>query len=251
VRNRRKSVEQLGSVFKRIRERKKENLPVMVVGTTAELGRLRERVCQDVDSTKRMRVTRSWVSGMLTNYGEFQNFVMRLQGTKEERKTRSEKRWDESQRKGREGFVADPKLKGKEARKAGLPGLIIFRHPNDHGVGRKEASRCGIPTVGVADSDCQYRERLTYPVPGNDESREGLLTLVRRVKGRYLESDERSLDQMSEKTEMGSRSEEKRGVKEGSSFSDGREEEMSEEGEKTEEVNEKKTEPTKERKDTK
>jgi len=189
IRDREKSVDQLVIVLNRIEKREKKNESVMVVGTTAELGRRMERMCADVDSKKRIRVTRTWVSGMLTNYTNFQNYVLRFRGTKEERKSASEKRWYESHRKGREGFVVnaqsltgEEKAKGKKKSGSTLPGLIVFRHPNDHGVGRKEARRCGIPTVGVVDSDCKYTDRLTYPIPGNDESRVSQMTLMRRIK---------------------------------------------------------------------
>lgn len=193
IRDREKSVEQLVIVLNRIENREKKNESVMVVGTTPELGRIRERVCADVDSKKRIRVTRTWISGMLTNYSHFQNYVLRFKGTNEDRKSASEKRWYESHRKGREGFVGlDNGMERQESgswasrkKKGGLPGLIVFRHPNDHGVGRKEAMRCGIPTVGVMDSDCKYSERLTYPVPGNDESRVSQMTLMRRRKKVY------------------------------------------------------------------
>lgn len=184
IRDLEKSVEQLVVVLNRIEKRQKKNESVMVVGTTPELGRMRERVCADVDSKKRIRVTRTWMSGMLTNYTNFQNDVLRFKGTKDERKSVSEKRWYDSHRKGREGFVGldGSQESGKGKKKGGLPGLIVFRHPNEHGVGRKEARRCGIPTVGVVDTDCKYNERLTYPVPGNDESRVSQRTLMRRRK---------------------------------------------------------------------
>jgi small subunit ribosomal protein S2 len=195
IRDMEKSVEQLVIVLNRIEKREKKNESVMVVGTTAELGRRRERICQDVDSKKRIRVTRTWVSGMLTNYTNFQNYVQRFRGTKDERKSASEKRWYESHRKGREGFVVNPHGRGedKAKKKSGstLPGLIVFRHPNDHGVGRKEARRCGIPTVGVVDSDCKYSERLTYPVPGNDESRVSQMRLMRRIKKVFMKEEKR------------------------------------------------------------
>lgn len=186
-RDRDKSVEQLVIVLNRREKREQKGESVMIVGTTAELGRRRERICADVDAKKRIRVTRTWVSGMLTNYTNFQNYVLRFRGTKEERRSASEKRWYESHRKGREGFVVSPtqgEEKGPSKKKGGtgLPGVIVFRHPNDHGVGRKEAMRCGIPTVGIVDSDCKYRDRITYPIPGNDESRRAQRTIRRRVK---------------------------------------------------------------------
>ena len=192
IRDIEKSVEQLVIVLNRIKKREEKNESVIVVGTTPELGRMRERICVDVDSKKRIRVTRTWVSGMLTNYKHFRNYVLRYRGKNEEGKSGSEIRWYESHRKGREGFLGSgEKTKegsDRQMKKTGiaLPGLIVFRHPNDHGVARKEARRCGIPTVGVVDSDCKYSERLTYPVPGNDESRVSQRTLRRRIKNGFL-----------------------------------------------------------------
>jgi ribosomal protein S2 len=181
VRDLNHAVDQLTVVLKRVENRVKTDATRMIVGTTPELGRRRELRCEGVDSTKRVRVTRTWISGMLTNYTSFQKDMRRLKETNEERKTYAEKRWYESHRKGREGMVVKRSSDGKRVRSTGRPGLVRFRHPNDHGVGRKEARRCGVPTVGVADSDCKYRDRLTYPIPGNDESRVAQMTLVMRV----------------------------------------------------------------------
>jgi ribosomal protein S2 len=151
-RDRNQSVEQLVLVLNRVEKRRKEGKQILLVGTTPELGRLRERVGSKPASGgnpgRLGYVTRGWVSGSLTNSG-----------------------------------LVTRKAKGIPVKARGeLPGLIVFRHPNDHGVGRKEARRCGIPTVGIADSDCKYLDRLTYPVPGNDESRAGQRRVTRRLQ---------------------------------------------------------------------
>lgn len=142
-----KTVEQLGIVRKRVEERKSQNRKIRVVGTTAELGRRRERMRGKKNKEENQGnlevVTRGWLSGSLTNTGYL------------------------NQAKGR-----------KEA----MPGLIRFRHPNDHGVARKEARRCGVPTAGIVDSNSKAVERRTYPIPGNDESRAGQRRRRRRIQ---------------------------------------------------------------------
>lgn len=151
------TVEQLVKVLNRIEKRREEDKKIRVVGTNQELGRRREGCRGGERKGKRKnreRVTRGWVSGLLTNYQKYmKNPRLRseegLVGKQDRRKEKNWKRMKE------------------------IPGLIVFRHPNDHGVGRKEARRSGVPTVGIADSDCKYVDRRTYPVPGNDESREG------------------------------------------------------------------------------
>jgi small subunit ribosomal protein S2 len=195
-----RAVDQRIVVLKRREKTLKKGESVILVGTTPELGRVMERRRKEVDSKKRIRVSRTWVSGMLTNYRNFQDYIVRFKSTQmntEGRKSHSEQRWYESHRKTREGFVGlddTMETQGKEGKKTPLrtrrPGVIFFRHPNEHGVGRKEAARCGVPTVGIVDSDCKYREYLTYPIPGNDESRSAQMTLIRRVKNRVRKSKE-------------------------------------------------------------
>lgn len=182
IRNREKSMEQLVVVIKRIKERKSKGESVIVVGTTEELGPALEKLGESLDEemkSRRILVTRTWISGRLTNYSNLQNTVQRYKGTSEERRTRSEKKWYKKHRKGREGYAG-----GKDGN-AKLPGLIRFRHPNDHGVGRKEASRCGVPTVAVVNGESKYTDRVTYPLPGNTESRKSQRILIMRRKTLY------------------------------------------------------------------
>lgn len=188
IRDIEKTIDQLVIVLNRIENIFKNNESVIVVGTTSEGGRLIERMYEDVDSSKRIRVTRTWVSGIRTNYTSFQNYVLRFKATHDDRKSHAEKRWYELNRKGREGIVGITDSNQTELKKE-RPGLIVFRNPNDHVVGRKEALRCGIPTVGIVDTDCKYSERLTYPVPGNDDSRVSQITVMRRIKRVYEESN--------------------------------------------------------------
>lgn len=135
-RDRNQTVEQLGHVLKRREERGRSKRKVVLVGTRVELGQRRERRKRNEKRPEnRERVTRSWLSGTLTN-----------------------------------------------AQKGELPGMIVFRNPNDHGVGRKEARRSGVPTAGRVDSDCEYVDLMTYPIPGNDESRAGQRRVTRRIR---------------------------------------------------------------------
>jgi len=152
-RDRDQTVEQRVIVLNRMEKRRKENQGIVVVGTSPELGRRRERMNREGKGKRKQReyVTRGWVSGLLTNYAKYASIQT------EEGKT------------------------NRKVRKK-LPGLIVFRHPNDHGVGRKEARRCGIPTAGIADSDCKYVERRTYPIPGNDDTRAGQRRVRRRIR---------------------------------------------------------------------
>jgi len=168
-RDRDQSVEQLVIILNRMEKRRKEKKKILVVGTSPELGRMRERMNRERGKGERKNreyVTRGWVSGLLTNYAKY---------------ARNQSRMGEREKKNLVGKQeANAKRNWKSMKER--PGLIVFRHPNDHGVGRKEARRCGIPTTGIADSDCKYVDRRTYPIPGNDESRGGQRRVTRRIR---------------------------------------------------------------------
>ncbi|CAN8076636.1 unnamed protein product [Agarophyton chilense] len=50
-----------------------------------------------------------------------------------------------------------------------IPDCVFILDTIRHLPALKEAKLCGIPTMGVADSDCDP-ELLTYPIPGNDDA---------------------------------------------------------------------------------
>lgn len=124
IRDLEKSVEQLVVVLNRIEKRQKKNESVMVVGTTPELGRMRERVCADVDSKKRIRVTRTWMSGMLTNYktSKMMYCDSKEQKTKENRYQKNDGMIRiEKEERGLSDWM-EAKKRGKERRKEGCQG---------------------------------------------------------------------------------------------------------------------------------
>jgi len=169
-RDRDQSVEQLVIVLNRMEKRRKEDRSILRVGTNPELGRRRERMNRESTGGSKPKnrelVTRGWVSGLLTNYAKYATIPSRLGDG------------------GKNPVIGkqDPNRQTNWKLMKELPGLILFRHPNDHGVGRKEARRCGIPTAGRVDSDCEHVERRTYPIPGNDDSRAAQRRLIRRVR---------------------------------------------------------------------
>lgn len=50
-----------------------------------------------------------------------------------------------------------------------VPDCVFVIDANRHAPALREARLAGIPTVGIADSDCDPT-MLTYPIPGNDDN---------------------------------------------------------------------------------
>lgn len=100
-------------------------------------------------------VTEEWVNGRLTNHSVFRAYVKRVAKGREvggqgARKTKEkEQRWYEEHRKGREEWLGSSGVQG------GRPGVVVYRNtpetPSEIVAGRvsrREALRCGVPTVG-------------------------------------------------------------------------------------------------------
>lgn len=130
-----------------------------------------------------VKVTEAWVSGRLTNNGGLSEYVMRKKEREELRgggKGTKAERWYERHRKGREGWLVG----GKNGVKR--PGVIVFRNPEEHGVARKEAVMCGIPTVGrvTPKREKERGKRRTYGRP-IENGKQGRLRRGNRRKRAY------------------------------------------------------------------
>lgn len=175
---------QLEAVRKRVVKRRGKGETVRRVGTGRRAGGRRKGM--DVESKKGkgkvVKVTEAWVSGRLTNNEGLSTYVKRKKEAEKRgggEEVGREDRWYEKNRKGRDG-----RLEANKKR----PGLMVVRNPGEQGVARKEAVRCGIPTVGrVTEKREKDREkRRTYGRP-MDKGKEGILRRVNRRKRVYEE----------------------------------------------------------------
>jgi len=125
---------QLELVRSRIAHRGEAKQPRWIVGTKGVLGQVREKRAKGKPEG-RIYVTKEWESGCLTNLKKRTRFYNKLK----------------------------------------MPGRRRFRHTQEHGVARAEAVAAGIPTAGVfqADGKEKRREKRTYVIPGNENTRMG------------------------------------------------------------------------------
>lgn len=135
---------------------------------------------------KVVRVEPVWVSGRLTNNREYVKYVKRYrekQKGKVRETTKYEKRqerWYKKNRRGREDWLRT---------EAERPGVVVFRNPEEQEAGRKEASRCGVPTVGriTEDRKPEREQRRTYGRKWPKGDRGKVMRGERRWKRRHTE----------------------------------------------------------------
>lgn len=174
---------QRSSARKRVVELRKNGQTVIRVGTGSRAGGRRKSMQaelleaqEEMDPTKAsntkrgdvVRVMEGWVSGSLTNHEGLSALAVRKKEMVEQNakwgaavKRKSGESEEEKERgarftgvKGTKGIATLRKggIRGIEEwlvrKETKRPGVRVIRNPEEHSLARKEAVRCGIPTVG-------------------------------------------------------------------------------------------------------
>ena len=159
-----KKVEEAYNFMKEIAETGK---PVLFVGTKKQA---QEAIKEEAERCGMFYVNERWLGGMLTNYKTIQTRIKKLRELekmeeegvfevlpkKEVIKLRALK---EKLEKNLNGIKEMPEL----------PGAIFVVDPRTENIAIQEATRLGIPVVGIVDTNCDPDE-LDYAIPGNDDA---------------------------------------------------------------------------------
>ena len=154
-----KKVEEAYNFMKEIAETGK---PVLFVGTKKQA---QEAIKEEAERCGMFYVNERWLGGMLTNYKTIQTRIKKLRELegvfevlpkKEVIKLRALK---EKLEKNLNGIKEMPEL----------PGAIFVVDPRKENIAIQEATRLGIPVVGIVDTNCDPDE-LDYAIPGNDDA---------------------------------------------------------------------------------
>jgi small subunit ribosomal protein S2 len=130
---------------------------VLYVGTGSDVSRM---LASFVPSSCSF-VNSRWIGGIITNWRSFQSFSVGASASVE-----TPFGFFSRSRHVQRRFMRH--FKGL-SRRSDLPDLIVVFNFKDHPVVACEASRRGIPVIGVVDTDCDL-SGVSYVIPGNDNS---------------------------------------------------------------------------------
>lgn len=139
---------------------------VLFVGTKRQAT---ERVAESAKRCGQYYVNHRWLGGMMTNWRTISNSIKRLRMVEdqlaEENAGLTKK---EMLRLTREGGKLERALGGiKEM--GGLPDILFVIDTNKEAIAVAEATKLGIPVVGVIDSNSDPAG-IDFPIPGNDDA---------------------------------------------------------------------------------
>jgi small subunit ribosomal protein S2 len=151
---------------------------VLFVGT--------KKQCQDAIEEQAERVSmpfvsHRWVGGLLTNYRTVQSRIDRLH---ELRRLREEGQLALLPTKERQGILRElEKLEtnlGGVADMKRLPQAVFVVDLKKESLAIREAHRCGIPVIGLVDTNCDPDE-ADYVIPGNDDAIRSCNVIIRAI----------------------------------------------------------------------
>ena len=142
--------------------------------------------CQVSVSLRQYYVNHRWLGGMLTNWKTISNSIKRLRVLEDqlaEEDIGLTKR--ELLKVERERAKLDQSLGGiKEM--GGLPDILFIIDTNKEDIAVKEATKLGLPVIGVIDSNSSP-EGITYPIPGNDDAMRAIDLYCGLISGAVLD----------------------------------------------------------------
>lgn len=133
-------------------------------------------------------VTERWLGGMLTNFQTIRQSIRYLRNLErmEEDGTLAKLSKKEASRKAKARGKLEKTFSGiKDMHK--LPGLIFIIDTKKEHIAVREATRLGIPAIGVVDTNADPDD-VAYPVPGNDDAIRAIRLYARFVGDAVLES---------------------------------------------------------------
>ena len=159
-----KKVEEAYNFMKEIAETGK---PVLFVGTKKQA---QEAIKEEAERCGMYFVNERWLGGMLTNHQTIQTRIKKL---RELEKMEEEGVFNVLPKKEVIKLNAEKekleKYLGGIKDMPELPGAIFVVDPRKENIAIQEATRLGIPVVGIVDTNCDPDE-LDYAIPGNDDA---------------------------------------------------------------------------------
>ncbi|MBS0322340.1 MAG: 30S ribosomal protein S2 [Proteobacteria bacterium] len=166
---------------------------VLFVGTKRQA---REIVAEEARRAGMPYVDERWLGGMLTNFKTVKSSIKRLKDLEQMNQDGSFEKLSkkEALTLQREMDKLQKSIGGIKDM-AGLPDAVFVIDVGFHKIAITEASKLGIPVVGVVDTN-HSPEGIDYVIPGNDDSSRAIRLYARGAADAVLEGRSHSVDEV-------------------------------------------------------
>jgi small subunit ribosomal protein S2 len=166
---------------------------IMFVGTKRQA---REIIAEEAQRAGMPFVDERWLGGMLTNFKTVKTSIKRLKEIEQMQEDGSVERLSkkEALTLSREMEKLQKSIGGIKDM-GGLPDAIFVIDVGYHKIAVTEASKLGIPVIGVVDTN-HSPEGVSYVIPGNDDSSRAIRLYARGVADAVLEGKSSSINEI-------------------------------------------------------
>jgi len=193
------TVEMIKPALKFIETVAQKNNKILFVGTKRTAT---NTIKEEADRCNMPYVNQRWLGGMLTNYKTIRSSIRRLEDLL---KQKEDGTFDKITKKEGLKITRDidrlQKSIGGITEMGGLPDALFIVDVNRESIAVSEASKMGIPIVGIVDTNSNP-EGIDYVIPGNDDSIRSISLFSRAVSDACLEGSKSAtgLQQASEQS---------------------------------------------------
>jgi small subunit ribosomal protein S2 len=126
-------------------------------------------------------VTERWLGGMLTNFNTIKNSIKKLKDIERMREDGTLEKFTKKERAGMEkGAEKLTKVLGGIKDMNFLPGLMIVVDAKKERIAVAEASKLGIPIIGIIDTNADP-DPIDFPIAGNDDAIKSIRVLMKHL----------------------------------------------------------------------
>jgi len=161
---------------------------VLFVGTKKQT---RDAIAEHASRVNMPYVNHRWLGGLLTNYRTMQSRIQRMHDL---RRLRTEGQLELLPTKERMSILRE--LEKLETNLGGVadmrrpPAVVFVVDLKKEALAVREARRCGIPVIGLVDTNCDPDE-ADYVIPGNDDAIKSCALIVRALADGVAEGTSR------------------------------------------------------------
>jgi small subunit ribosomal protein S2 len=164
----------------------KENKTLLFVGTKRQIG---EIIKENAEEIKMPYIHKRFMGGTLTNFETVKKNLQKLQEM--EKQLQEGQKLNKKERASLEKEYKKLQLfLGGLTKLEKLPDALFVVDVVKESNAVNEANRLGIPVIAILDTNGNPT-KITYPIPGNDDSRKGVDFIVKRIVKAYKSVKER------------------------------------------------------------
>ncbi|MCP4683858.1 MAG: 30S ribosomal protein S2 [bacterium] len=179
-----KTANALDQAKKKVREVLSAGRSILFVGTKKQA---KEVILEEAPKCNGFYVVERWLGGMLTNFNTIKNSIKRLKDIERMRQTDELGKFTKKERAKIENEAAKlEKILGGIKDMSYLPGLVVVIDAKKEQIAVAEASKLGIPIIGIVDTNADP-DPIDFPIAGNDDAIKSIRVLMRDLVDAAIE----------------------------------------------------------------